>query len=249
MPLTTPQALINLALKSAGILGVGQSALAEDNNDCFDLLNGMLAAWCVKRWFIFQEQDLSVSVTGAKTYSIGPGGDINTTRVDRLEAAYFRQFPQTSPNTGPIDFPLTVIKSMEDYSTIALKDLTTWPVGIFLNSGYPMGTLYPVPIPTILPSELHVIVKAHIPQFDSLVQSINLPDEYTEALWTNLAVRLGAIYPGSSVPPITVGLAKASLSTIRMANTQVPTMSMPSGMSRPPLFNIYSGQVYAPCFD
>lgn len=244
MPLTTPQAIISFALKATGILGVGQTALAEDNNDALSALNSMISQWNVKRWFIFQEQDLHVAVTGAQTYSIGPGGDIDTYRVDRLEAAYFRQFPQTSPNTGPIDFPLTIIKSMEDYSTIALKQLTTWPVGIFLNSGDPIGTLYPVPIPTILPSELHVIIKQHIPEFDSLVQSINLPAEYIEALWTNLAVRLAAIYPGASLPPVTVGLAKASLSTIRMANTQVPTMALPSGMVRPPLYNIYSGQTY-----
>ena len=127
---------------------------------------------------------------------------------------------------------------------IALKQLTTWPVGIFLDSGDPMGTLYPVPIPTIIPSELHVVIKQHLPQFTSLVQSINLPDDYTEALWTNLALRLPAIYPGVPVNPAVVGLAKASLANIRLANTQISTMGMPSGMVRPPLYNIYSGQTY-----
>jgi hypothetical protein len=76
------------------------------------------------------------------------------------------------------------------------------------------------------------------------VQSINLPDEYTEAIWTNLAIRLAAIYPGSSLPEATVGLAKASLETIRTANAQIPRMEMPTGLQRKPFFNIYSGQSY-----
>ncbi len=178
MPLTTPQSLVTFALKAAGILGVGQSALAEDNNYTFMALNSMLGQWSVKRWLIYQELDKSVTVTGSRTYSIGPGGDIDVPRCDRLEAAYFRQYPTNNGNVGPVDFPLQIIQSMEDYSQIALKTLTTWPVAIFLDSGQPLGTLYPVPIPNIVPSELHVIIKQHIPQFSSLVQSINLPDEY-----------------------------------------------------------------------
>lgn len=244
MPLTTPQAIVSLALKSAGILGVGQSALPDDNNDAFDVLNGMLGSWAVDRWLIYQELDKKVTVTGAQTYSIGPGADIDVPRCDRIEAAYFRQFPTNNGNTGPVDFPLQIIQSMEDYSQIALKTLTTWPVALFFDSGNPGGILYPVPVPNIVPSELHVIIKQHIAQFDSLIQSVNLPQEYIEPLWTNLTVRLCGIYPGAVLTPIVEGLAKASLSKLRMANTQISRMSMPAGLNRPPLYNIYSGMTY-----
>lgn len=244
MPLTTPQSIVSLALKSAGILGVGQSALAEDNNDAFDVLNAMVGSWAVDRWLIFQELDKAVTITGSQTYTIGPGGDIDVPRCDRIEAAYFRQFPTNNCNVGPVDFPLRIIQSMEDYSQIALKTLTTWPVALFFDSGNPGGILYPVPIPNIVPSELHVIIKQNIAQFASLVQSISLPQEYIEPLWTNLTIRLCAIYPGAVLTPVVAGLAKASLSKLRMANTQISAMSMPAGMSRPPLYNIYSGMTY-----
>jgi hypothetical protein len=38
MPLITPQDIISLSLRAAGILGVGQTALAEDNDDTFSAL-------------------------------------------------------------------------------------------------------------------------------------------------------------------------------------------------------------------
>lgn len=41
----TAGSIINLALKMAGILGVGQTATAEDANDAFTVLNMMLAQW------------------------------------------------------------------------------------------------------------------------------------------------------------------------------------------------------------
>ena len=40
--LNTAQDYINFALKASGALGVGQTALAEDNADALSALNGML---------------------------------------------------------------------------------------------------------------------------------------------------------------------------------------------------------------
>lgn len=245
MPLTTPQSIISLALKAAGILGVGQSALAEDNNDMFDVLNGMVAGWNTKRWLIYHLQDIGITTTGVMSYVVGPGGDFDVPRVDRLEAAFFRQYVSGVPGQTYVDFPLEILQSYEDYSQIALKQLKTWPVAVFFDSGNPTGNVYPIPIPLQNGTyELHLIIKAHLPQFASLVQSVNLPDEYTEALWTNLTIRACAIYPGAQLTPVIEGLAKASISTLRVANTQIPQLKMPSSMVRPPLYNIYSGMTY-----
>lgn len=242
MPLQTPQDLITFSLKAIGVLGVGQSALAEDYADAFSALNGMIATWNVKRWLVYHLVDVKVATTGAQSYTIGPGGDFNVPNPTRLEKAYFRQFVNNVPNQG--DFPLQILQSHEDYSQISLKTLTTWPLYIFYDSDFPVGRVYPWPIPQSGLYELHLLLKAHLSQFSSYIQSINLPDEYTEAIWTNLAIRLSAIYPGSSLPDATVGLAKASLETIRVSNAQIPRLSMPTGLSRPPLYNIFSGQVY-----
>ena len=43
--LPNASSIINLSLKIAGILGVGQTAQAEDSNDALTMLNAMLAQW------------------------------------------------------------------------------------------------------------------------------------------------------------------------------------------------------------
>lgn len=241
MPFTTPQALITFALKAAGVLGVGQSALPEDNNDAFDVLNGMLAVWNTKRWLIWHLIDAPLATTGAQTYTVGPGGDFNVPRPDRLEAAFFRQFVNNVPNQ--VDFPLEILQSREDYNDIALKTLTTWPLFVFYDSAFPIGTLYVWPIPQSGLFEVHLTLKETLTQFTALNETINLPPEYAEAIWTNLCIRLAPIYQ-FSVRPEVLGLAKAAISAISVANSQIPRLSMPTGLTRPPLFNIFSGQVY-----
>lgn len=43
--LPNASSIINLALKMAGVLGIGQTASAEDSNDALTLMNAMLAQW------------------------------------------------------------------------------------------------------------------------------------------------------------------------------------------------------------
>ena len=237
----TANDLILLALKGAGIVGVGQSALPQDIADTFRMMNGMLGQWSRKRWLIWHLLDISVAITGAQRYSIGISGDYDFPRPDRLEGAYFRQFTSTQP----VDFPLQILESMEDYAQIALKELSTWPQAIFYDAAYPIGYVYPVPIPNVGGVyELHILVKDTLNQFLDLTAPVRLPPEYFEAIWSNLAIRLGAFYPGAVVTEFTVGIAKASLATIRGANAQIPRLRMPTQLTRPRLFNIYSGTTY-----
>ena len=242
MPLTTPQAIVSLALKSAGVLGVGQSALAEDFSDVFDLLNGMLAQWNRKRWLIWHLIDAPLVSTGAQSYTVGPGGDFNVPRPDRLEAAFFRQFINSQPEQ--VDYPLTILESREDYNRIVLKTLSSWPVYIFYDPALPLGNVFPWPIPGASVYELHLTLKETIAQFNSYVQSINMPPEHTEALWSNLGVRLPALYPGCSVTQEVKDIAKASLATIRGSNTQVPLLLMPGALVGRDKYNIFSDSTY-----
>ena len=108
---TTALDIITLAFKDAGILGVGQSLLAEDVNDALIRLNMMISQWRVKRWLVWHLVDRSVVSTGAQSYTVGPGGDINVTvRPDKLERAFFRMLPGGS-GTQAVDYPLQILLS------------------------------------------------------------------------------------------------------------------------------------------
>lgn len=239
---TTVRDIIKLALKDAGVVGVGQSPLAEDTNDAFTKLNWMISQWQRKRWIIYHLVDLALTSTGAQTYTVGPTGDfVTSVRPDKLEAAFFRQLINSQPNQ--VDYPLTIIPSREDYSRIALKKLQTFPQAIFYDAGYPNGTIYPWPVPQSVIYEIHLVVKSPLQSFANLSDVVNLPEEYYSAIHLNLVVRLWAQY-GMQPDPNVLGLARDALNVIRGANTQISTLTMPADVMRDGHYNIYSDQTY-----
>jgi len=238
---TTALDIINLAYKDAGVLGVGQSLLAEDVNDALVRLNMMIAQWRVKRWMIWHLVDKSVVSTGAQYYTVGPGGDINVSvRPDKLESAFFRMLPGAS-GTQAVDYPLQILFSYEDYARITLKTLVSFSQCIFYDSAWPMGKIYPWPLPQANLYEVHIILKHVLDEFTDLTSTFNFPPEYLAALHYNLVVRTRAAY---RLPPDPTyeGLAKDSMQTVRSANTQIPSLVMPDNLVRPGVYNIYSDQ-------
>lgn len=237
--MTTPVELINLALKQAGVLGVGQSATAEDTQDAFKLMNMMLGQWQAKRLMVYHLVGLSKVCTGQQSYTIGPGGDFNiATRPDRIPSAFVRQTTQAEPNQ--VDYPLQVIKAREDYDRIALKQQGAMPQALFYDSGYPLGTLYPWSIPDGQ-YELHVSVLDVFQTFLTVADVIDLPAQYEEAIMYNLAGRLRPLYglqPDQSI----LKLASASLNTLKNANTQIPTMQVSHVLLGKGRYNPYTDQ-------
>lgn len=236
---TTPNTIINLALKNSGVLGVGQTPLAEDVNDAFLLLNFMISQWNRKRWLVYHLVDVAVQCTGALFYLVGPGQSFDCPRPDRIESAFFRQTIPSMPNE--IDYPLEIIEARETYNRIALKSLGSFPSYVFYDSDFPYGKLYPWPLPSNLYS-VHISIKETIATFTSLAQNINLPPEYYAAILYNLAARLRPAY---QLPPDSqlTQLAKDALNVIRGANAQIGRLIMPVDVVRPGIYNPYSDQI------
>lgn len=238
--MTTPSDIITLALKDAGVTGVGQTPSSEDMNDAFTRLNWMLGQWQRKRWLIWHLVDVAKVSNGQQTYTVGSGGDFNVTRPDRLESGFFRLLSTVSPNQ--VDYPARLIEAREEYNQIALKQLGTFPQYLFYDSAYPTGILFPWPIPQASLYEIHITLKEQLTQFSTLTQTINLPPEYMACIHFNLMVRIISAY---KLPPdpVIIGLAKESLNVIRGANTQIPVLRMPATLVRGmKVYNVLSDQ-------
>jgi hypothetical protein len=156
----TARDIITLAMKEAGILGLGQSLNAEDINDGFTLLNRMLAQWQKRRWLVPNLYDVSAVANGAKSNPIGPGQFYNAARPDKIQAAYFKQL-NGGGGSNNVSYPLIPLWSYEDYSRIALKDLQSWPVYYFYDGAFPYGNVFIWPVPTSV-YEVHLICKGPI---------------------------------------------------------------------------------------
>lgn len=237
----TPRELISAALLQAGIIGQGQTASAEDINNGLKSLNMMVGQWARKRFVSYHLVQYSVACDGGVSYTIGPGGDINVaTRPDKIDYAFIRQTNLSAPNQ--VDWPLTIIPARETYDNIALKQLASFPQYLYYDAASPQGLLYPWPLPSNQYS-LHATVKMLWSQFTNLDTDMGFPYEYEEAMLYNLMVRLGIAYT-MPVREEVMGMAKASMQTLRGANAQIPLANLPRGLMRPGLYNIYSDQSY-----
>lgn len=245
---TTAGDIVAAALRDAGVCGIGQVPTAEELSDGMARLQWMLQQWERKRWLVYHLVEYSITSTGARSYTIGPGGVIDTgagtVRPAKLESAFLRQIQNSEPNQ--IDYPIRILQSREDYNKIGIKGLTSFSMAAFLDSGWPLGTLYFWPVPQANIYELHVSVTAQLPtKFTSAAQPFALPYEYYQAMVSNLAIRVMPKY-GKRLQqgdPV-LGIAKDALNTMRGVNTQIAELGMPASLNRPGIYNIFSDNSY-----
>jgi len=173
----------------------------------------------------------SVDFNGTDFFEGGNGVDPELTVAAQFDSDFRDDQFSTQASYGaaplPIDYALSPISSYEDYAGLGLKGLRTWPQYYFYNQAFPLGELRPWPIPQAGQWELHIVYKAPLPSNLTAESAINLPPEYWDAIMWALAARLAPSY-GQQPNPVIVSQAKAALATLRAANTQVPTLGMPS---------------------
>lgn len=244
--MATARDIIRLAFKDAQILGQGQSLLSEDAADGFTTLNQMIAQWRRKRWMVYRLEELSVVSTGAQFYTIGPATAVPTPDIicdplpERLEYAFNRQLVNSTPNQA--DYTLRILESREDYSSIVMKGMGNFPYCIWYDYRFPVGRIYPYPVPQSALYEVFVLVKQPLAAFANPSDTVNLPPEYEMALRYQLAVLLCPSY-GRDAPSGLIRNAKNAMLTIRGANAQIKRLTMPAELLRPSVYNPYSDQV------
>lgn len=253
-------------LLESGVVGQGQTPTATDANNCLKRINQQIAQWNRERWLVYHLIDVTCVSTGNVSYTVGPGGDFDAVRPDRLEfGCFFRlvnsnsvlldQFGQPlldqygnemldssfdQLQSSTVDYPLDIIQSHEDYNRITLKAMGTWPSQVFYDSDYPTGRALIWPVPPADMYVLHLLMKQQLTQFTGLSQVINLPPEYEAAINYNGQVRTRVAYR-MQPDPMMIGLARGALSVIRGANIQMPTLRMPAiVINNARRYNVYS---------
>ena len=228
IPIDSCKALLTNSLIDSGVAGFDESIEPIMLNRALTQCNWVLATWARKRWLDYRIQDYSFVATGAQTYRVGNGQIININpRPDRLEYAFLRFLEQGQTPATQVDIPLHIIQSHEEYSRIAVKSIGTLSWRVFYDPVWPIGVLYPWPVPQATIYEIHVGFKVVLPRFVSLNDPIDFPPEYENALNWCLARRLRVSY---QLPPDTEinALARDGLNTIRLANAAMDVLRMPA---------------------
>jgi hypothetical protein len=214
----TGRDFVTRALRITGALSVGEILDDEEANDGIQLFNDMLGYWATQSLTIPYVASAQYStVAGQKVYSLGPGGNWNGVRPERLRSAIMRL---TNTGSGAYDVPLTMLDQYQ-YSQVALKDIaSTQSQAFYYEAQYPLGffTLYPVP------SSVFGIVLSYDTIFDEVTLDSDLsglPKGYALAVQYNLAALLAVEYK-RTLTDAAAKIAVSSLGSIKSANLRAP---------------------------
>lgn len=184
---TTALDLIKSALRKINSYQPGEEIASQDANDALEVLNDMLDSWSTDEAYVYASPEVLLQFTANQfKYTIGAGGDFNVQRPLRITSAYTR--------FSGLDFLIDVELDEERYNSILLKTQPApWPLVLWYNPTYPLGTLNFYPAPSDA-GELHLFTTAIFTQFASLTQVVNLPQGYSRAIKWALARELCAEY-------------------------------------------------------
>jgi hypothetical protein len=210
--MTTVRDLITDALDLVGVSAPGETVQAADAQRAFRALNRMLSSWNTEGLMVYSINIQTFTLTGnQQSYTIGPGGNFNTTRPERIEQAYLRV-----PSSSNLDLPLRLLTDSE-WADIRLKPTTSdLPRMLYNDGNNPLSTLYLWPVPTQA-NVLVLYVWNQLSQYADLSDTVTLPPGYEEAIVYNLAVRLATSF-GRPIPPEVSAIAATSKGAIKSVN-------------------------------
>lgn len=199
--MTTARDIVNGAARAIGLLGRGYDLAGDEGADALDTLNTMIEAWRADYLLIPYRTRVSLTLTvGDHDYSVGSGGDWDTTRFETIEDMLIR-------DSSNYDYPVRPMTAKE-YRNIPDKTVEARPERYYYEPGYALGKLYFDREPSAAET-VWANVLVPISTFTNLTTTVTLPKQYHEALKYNLAIRL-APENGKAPNPIVIGLATES---------------------------------------
>lgn len=237
------QDLIKAALQDIGALAKSEPMAADDANDALKKLNFMLDAWSVRSLMVLGAILESFPLTaGQRAYTIGIGGNFNTSKPSRITDAYVR-------DGYNIDTPVDVVEK-DEYDSYEDKMISqARPIALYYDPGPTQQTvqtgvvsLYYIPDAST-PYTLFIGEQKPLTEFSAITDTVTFQSAYYEALEYNLAVRLWPQYhdSGKPVQAELKELARESMKVIETMNATIPTAALELP-GRKSVYNIYTGE-------
>lgn len=218
---TTALTLIRDALGLTNSVGVDQTLTADEVSDSLRAFNDVLEEWSTQSLAVYgQANQTFTTVNGQATYTIGSGGNWNTTRPVRINE------PAYSTING-VTFPYVSI-TQQQYNLIGYKSQPGGGTDIGQSYLYvnedPLGliTLWPVPNAAF---SITFSIDRVLSQVTNAATSISFPPGYAKAFKYTLAVELAPLF-GTRISewPDVVALQKQTLASIKRANKKPQVM-------------------------
>jgi hypothetical protein len=231
--MTTASAIITQAAKKIGVAFKNEALAADEAADGLTALNNMLASWSNDSLLVYSRTWESFTlVSNTASYTIGVGGDFNTTRPIAIVEAHVK--------ISSIDYPLEIIPDEVYNHFIQLKTIQTSPAQyLTYDNANPLGTirLYPVPASN---DTLFLLTEKPATAL-ALTDTLSFPPGWERAIVYNLAIEMAPEY-GNPTPPEVVALAAESKAEIKRASMRNKPMTyLPDTLTSNRITRIMSG--------
>lgn len=207
--MSTIRDVVTRSLKLIEEVGAGETASSESAFDGLSSLVTMIDSWSIQNHLVFTETRESFALTsGDGDYSIGSGGNFNTTRPIEVIAAFVR--------VNGSDYSLDLIGAGQ-YAQIPDKSAQAIPTVMYFDGNYPTANilLHPVPNQSMT---LHLYTKKPLSNFTSLDDTLAAPVGYERAFIYNLAIEIAPEY-GKQASATVMSIAGESKKAIESANS------------------------------
>jgi len=224
--------IITDAMQDIGVLSAGQEPTTDDYSTCLRRLNKLLELWSIDSLLVPFRTQISHALDGSESYTIGSGGDIDTTRPTFIESAY------TVHNTR--DYPLHVSRDRSEYDRIYDKSIIGVPRVLYYEPQIPLGRIFIWYVGDGTYT-LKMSVRGTLTSFPDITTEVDLAPAYSLALEHNLAILIAPVFETSASAEV-VNTAKDSLVKIGRLNRQAPKMQFARGIpGGRGLYNIEAG--------
>lgn len=233
--MATAQTMITRAMRLARVIGTGETPTSDESTDGLTALNAMLESWSIERLFVYYivQEDLTL-VAGQGSYTMGSGGDLNTTRPTRIDDSCFISY-------GSFDIPVQLIGAQAYANVVAKSIQSNLPMYLFAEMSYPLVTLYFYPVPNTAYTA-RIRSWKQVQTFSTLTDALALPPGYQRGIEYSLAEEIAGEY-GMDVAPRVSAIAAKARSNLKRINVPELTMMNEAGalsqVRRPA--NIYVG--------
>lgn len=234
----TGRDLVSASMRLIGALASGEPPAAQEATDVLSALNRMIDSWSNEDLLIFNKvTEVFPLVSSQQLYTMGVGGNFNTSRPQRVEQAYLRV---TSTTPSP-DLPLEIL-TLEQWSALTIKTTaSSLPIYLFPDDTYPLASLNFWPIPNQVSS---VVLSSWKPlaTIASLDTVIALPPGYERALVYNGAVEISPEY-GKQISEVIASIATESKASLKRMNHNPQYLQVDAALkSQSGAFNWYTGE-------
>lgn len=214
--MTTALELISDAHSEIGALATGQSLNANDAALGLRALNRLMQRWANTRLAVPVATEISVTLTGAASYSIGPSGDVVAARPVRIVSA-------VATDGAGTDYVVRVYPR-DLWDAIAVKDVTGGPPSAIWYEAVNTDSVVHV-YPKASGYTLKVRAQTVLQVFGDLADVLLLPDGYEAAIVYSLARDLC----GAFERPVSAELARkqaGAVAAIKRTNTEPLLLSV-----------------------